>query len=104
MMIESPSRRPARRPTYAGRKRLLHLAAAAVLPLSSIASANSIWQANPVTPADWFTPGNWAGGVPTTGIVVEINNGGTAQISSGTAQSSTLLLANTAGSSGNLSL
>ena len=41
---------------------------------------------------DWFNPANWSGGVPNSNVIALINNGGTAQITSGGAAASELEL------------
>jgi uncharacterized protein (TIGR03382 family) len=78
----------------------LALAAAALCAVQSVSRADSIWQAAPATPADWFTPANWNGGVPTSSIIAQINNAGTAEITAGAALASSLRLGNTSTDSG----
>jgi T5SS/PEP-CTERM-associated repeat protein len=41
---------------------------------------------------DWFNPANWSAGVPNSSVIALINNGGTAQITSGAAAASELEL------------
>jgi hypothetical protein len=57
--------------------------------------STSTWQETPGTPDDWFDATAWNGGVPTSSSVAYINNGGTATISHGYAQTSSLYLAQT---------
>jgi hypothetical protein len=51
--------------------------------------ADTTWQA---TTGSWATPGNWSAGLPSSTVNADINNGGTAQISSGTDTVGNLLL------------
>ncbi len=46
---------------------------------------NTYWQHDPSSPSDWFAPGNWTVGVPDSTDSAIIDNGGTADISSGQA-------------------
>ena len=71
--------------------RLIAMAALAAAALSggvTGAQAQTAWT-NPVS-GDWFTPGNWTAGVPNSATVGNfINNGGTAQITAGSADAGT---------------
>ena len=53
---------------------------------------------------NWFTGGNWSSGVPTAGDFVTINNGGTAQIGAAGAVASQVIMGNTGGESGTISI
>jgi hypothetical protein len=81
--------------------RKLALAGGMVLLTARTGRAQSVWQG---TTGSWFTSGNWNGGVPNSTIFSQINNGGTAQIASGGAAASTLILGAGAGDSGTLSI
>ena len=67
--------------------RCIAMAALAAGALSGVvpeAKAQTTW-INPGS-GDWFTPGNWTAGTPTSATIgTFINNGGTAQITAGTA-------------------
>ena len=91
---------------HISRRNILLASIALILsaPFQLPSRADTFWQADPATPADWFTPGNWSAGVPTSFVSATITNGGTAQIASGSAQSSSLYLGFGAGESGSLAL
>ncbi len=64
------------------------LAAGALGSVVPGAKAQTIWT-NPAS-GDWFTPGNWSAGTPNSGTIgTFINNGGTAQITAGSADAGT---------------
>lgn len=52
---------------------------------------------------DWFNSSNWSAGVPNSSTIAQINNSGTAQISSGTAAASQVELGIAVGDVGTLS-
>lgn len=52
---------------------------------------------------DWFNPANWSTGVPDESATAKINNGGTAQITSGTAAAAFVELGSATGDVGSLS-
>jgi T5SS/PEP-CTERM-associated repeat protein len=52
---------------------------------------------------DWFNPSNWSAGVPDSSTIAQINNGGTAQITSGIAAASKVELGIAVGDVGTLS-
>ena len=52
---------------------------------------------------DWFNPLNWSAGVPNSGTIAQINNGGTAEITLGGAAASQVELGIAAGDAGTLS-
>ena len=54
------------------------------------------------TTGDWFSPANWQYKVPETDDEAYIDNGGTAEITAGSAQVDGLHLGETSGASGNV--
>src|SRR5258708_22026459 len=54
---------------------------------SALGAANTSWQLAPRATGNWFDAANWSAGVPTStfGETEYIDNAGTAQVSSGTA-------------------
>jgi T5SS/PEP-CTERM-associated repeat protein len=52
---------------------------------------------------DWFNPSNWSAGVPNASTIAQINNGGTAEITSGIAAASRVELGIAAGDVGTVS-
>ena len=69
----------------------------AVIFYSQALSADTVWQGST---SSWFTGGNWTAGVPGSSGVADINNGGTAQISTGNAAASSINLGQSSGQSG----
>jgi T5SS/PEP-CTERM-associated repeat protein len=53
---------------------------------------------------DWFSASNWSAGIPDSGTIAQINNGGTAQIASGIAAASQIELGIAVGDVGTLSI
>ena len=53
---------------------------------------------------NWFTPANWSAGVPNSSTIAEINNGGTAQVTSSGAAASQVEIGVGAGDAGTLSI
>ena len=53
---------------------------------------------------NWFTPANWSAGVPNSSTIAEINNGGTAQVTSSVAAASQVEIGVGAGDAGTLSI
>ena len=78
---------------------------ALILALSLIAPAiglaQTVWTDGT---GDWFVGTNWSAGVPNSSTQAQINNGGTAQITSGAAAASILLGWNDVSELGNLSI
>jgi hypothetical protein len=89
------------RPSFRNRCRYLRLTVLAIFFFSRTVSADSSWQGST---GSWFTSGNWNGGVPGSSVVADINNGGTAQISSGNVAVSSLNLGQSSGQSGFVSI
>jgi len=85
------------RPPLRHRCRHLQLAFLAIPFFSQTLSADNIWQGST---GSWFAAGNWNGGVAGSSAVADINNGGTAQISSGNAAASSINLGQSSGQSG----
>jgi len=83
-------------------RRQLALATGVVVLLARHSSAQDIWTAGT---GDWFNAGNWSGRVPNSGLAALIDNGGTAQIISGSnAATAGIYLGKNAGDSGSLLL
>jgi hypothetical protein len=81
--------------------RKLALAASTVVLFARKSNADDLWTAGT---GNWFTPGNWNSGVPNGLIDADINNGGTAQIASGSASFGRLSLGASPGDIGSLSM
>jgi hypothetical protein len=79
--------------------RVLVMAAGAVFWITPCALAQTNWQA---TTGSWFTSNNWTAGVPSSSETATIDNGGTAQIASGSAAAEGLVLG--ASSTGTIAL
>ncbi len=60
--------------------RILAVAVLLIVGICSVAQAESTWNAGT---GDWQTDANWTGGLPDSGDLVYVNNGGTAQIGGG---------------------
>ena len=73
--------------------------AALALPVQA---ADTTWQYDPNVSGDWFEANNWDNGVPTAADTAYITNGGTAEISTGSAEADYLCLGSTTGQSGTL--
>jgi hypothetical protein len=81
--------------------RHLQLAVLAFLFFSQTLFAQTVWQAST---GSWSTPGNWSAGVPGSGTDVDIDNNGTAQISSGNALANSINLGQSSTQSGFVSI
>src|ERR1035437_9287767 len=69
----------------------------------SAASAQDLW--SNLGTGNWFTAGNWSAGVPNSGTIAQVDNGGTARINSAappTGAALSLSLGTGSGQSGNL--
>ena len=88
------------------RNRLLAKTAALILGLSMIVPATGVAQTLWIDgTGDWFVGGNWSAGVPNSSTQAQVNNSGTAQITtSGAAAASILLGWNDVSELGNLNL
>lgn len=73
---------------------------AAVSSVSSL-SAQTVWTDGT---GDWFDSGNWSAGVPNSSTNAQINNGGTAQITTNGAQANTIYLGFGSSDSGTVSI
>ena len=69
---------------------------------SGYAIDDSYWLHNPATPGDWYGGANWTLGTPDTSFTVHnrIENGGTAQVTSGHAVANLVKIGNVSGTSG----
>ncbi|MGD0388124.1 MAG: PEP-CTERM sorting domain-containing protein [Tepidisphaeraceae bacterium] len=81
--------------------RHLPLAVLATLFFSQTLFAQTVWQAST---SSWSTSGNWTAGVPGSGTDVDIDNNGTAQISSGNAFANSINLGQSSAQSGFVSI
>ena len=68
-------------------KNLLTIISIGIMLFTGFATGapQTYWIGDPNNPGDWFDPHNWKGGVPTDQHWAYIDNGGTAEISTGDA-------------------
>ena len=91
---------PIARPNSA-RRTLVNALRLSALVAASPAFADTIWKS---ATGIWADPSNWTLGVPSSSVVAQINNAGTAQISSGIASASDVYLGLNIGQGGSLLL
>jgi T5SS/PEP-CTERM-associated repeat protein len=77
----------------------IYLSGSLLLVLAPAGFSQTLWQAQS---GNWFQPTNWSDGIPTSSTDGQINNGGTAQVQTGTAAAGNLYLAFDAPDTGNL--
>jgi len=101
-MVRTQSARPlcrARRRSRCAAAALVAATAAGLVTAAS-APAQTAWVRPPATAGDWFTASNWSLGVPPSYFTATIGNGGTAQITGGSALAAEVRIGAAAGATG----